>query len=69
MITAAMPSERIHRRIDELLDEIDGATQIPELDRVRALCDSVPGFDHDSEDARSFLAVAEPVTLYEVRAR
>ena len=53
-----MPSERIQRRIEALLDEADEAAAEPHWDRVRELADGVLRLDPENEDARAFLDAA-----------
>ncbi|MEZ4503460.1 MAG: protein kinase [Dehalococcoidia bacterium] len=53
-----MPSERIQRRIDALLDEVEEAAQALQWERVRELCDGVLRLDPDNEDAKHFLQAA-----------
>ena len=54
-----MVSERIHRRIDALLDEIEEASAELDWSRVRELCDGVLRFDPANEDALAFLEAAD----------
>jgi serine/threonine protein kinase/class 3 adenylate cyclase len=53
-----MPTERIQRRIDALLDETDAAAGALDWPRVRELCDGILRLDPDNEDARAYLAAA-----------
>jgi hypothetical protein len=53
-----MPSERVQRRIDNLLDQAETAVESTEWDRVRELSDAVLRVDPDNEDAKSFLQIA-----------
>ena len=54
-----MPSERIQRRVEALLDQVDEAAQALDWPRVRELCDGVLRLDPENEDARAFLGAAE----------
>ena len=53
-----MPSERIQRQIDRLLDEAEQALGAGEWERARALCQRVLTFDPEDADAAALLAVA-----------
>jgi hypothetical protein len=53
-----MPTERIQRRIDALLDETDTAAGALDWPRVRELCDGILRLDPENEDARAYLAAA-----------
>lgn len=53
-----MPSERVKRRIDRLLDEADEAVGARNWALVRELCDAVLRLDPENEDARTFLEAA-----------
>ncbi len=64
-----MPSERIQRRIDALLDEVDEAAGTLDWERVRELCDGVLRLDPENEDARTYLAAAERDTGVGVSTR
>ena len=50
-----MPSERIQRRIDALLDEADEAVSRDDWDTVRQHANAVLSFDAENDDARSYL--------------
>jgi eukaryotic-like serine/threonine-protein kinase len=54
-----MPSERIQRRIDALLDEADAAIASGEWPRARDRALDVLALDGANDDARSFLSAAE----------
>ncbi|MCH7735463.1 MAG: hypothetical protein IH961_09660, partial [Chloroflexi bacterium] len=54
-----MPSERVQRRIDRLLDEAEEAADGADWDRVRYLCDQVLRLDPDNEDAKTFAEAAQ----------
>jgi class 3 adenylate cyclase len=54
-----MPSERIQRRIDRLLDEAEAAADQDDWHEVRRLSDQVLRLDHENEDARTFLEAAD----------
>src|SRR5688572_21101233 len=54
-----MPSERIQRQIDRLLDEADDAARQLDWSTVKARAAAALGFDADSEDARQYLEAAE----------
>ncbi len=53
-----MPSQRVQRQIDALLDDVESAARALEWDRVRELCDGVLRLDPENEDARAFLDAA-----------
>ena len=55
-----MPSERVQRRIDKLLDQAEESAESQDWDDVRKNSLSVLAVDADNEDAKSFLAMAEP---------
>jgi DNA (cytosine-5)-methyltransferase 1 len=52
-----MPSERIQRRIDALLDEADGAFAVRDWARLATLADDVLKLDQENADARAAGAV------------
>ncbi len=54
-----MPSERVQRRIDRLLDEAEEAADRGEWDRVAAQTKMVQEADPDNADAATLLAMAE----------
>jgi len=54
-----MPSERIQRRIDQLLDEADEALGRKDWAAVLAVCRQVLGLDAVNTDAAAYLAAAE----------
>ena len=58
IITPAMPSERMQRRIDGLLDQADDAVSRRAWDEVRNICDAVLRLDPENEDARELIAAA-----------
>ena len=62
-----MPSERIQRRIDAFLDEADDAAGRADWPAVAERARAVLGFDPENEDARAFLAMAEPNLADELR--
>lgn len=53
-----MPSERIQRRIEALLDEADEAVGERDWERVEALVQAVLAIDSENEDAHSYLRIA-----------
>ena len=53
-----MPSERVQRRIDALLDEADTAISAREWDEVAEKSRAVLSIDTDNEDAQAFLGMA-----------
>ncbi len=55
----AMPSERVQRQIDRLLDEMEQAASDGAWDAARARATDVLAMDSENEDAKAFLAVAE----------
>jgi len=55
-----MPSERVQLQIDALLDRAGQAVTDMEWERVRDASRSVLAVDADNEDAKAFLAMAEP---------
>ena len=54
-----MPSERVQRQVDRLLDEIDTAVTDGDWEQARDLARDVLTFDSTHEEARAFLKVAE----------
>ena len=54
-----MPSERIQRRIDALLDEADEAVTARRWDEVGEKASAVLALDADNADAQAFLAMAD----------
>ena len=54
-----MASERIQRRIDRLLDQVEQAADGQDWPEVHRLARQVPGLDSNNVDAPSFLNVAE----------
>src|ERR1700674_1821010 len=54
-----MPSERVQRTVNQLLDESEQAAGAGEWARVQALCERVLTLDPENTDARSFLGGAE----------
>jgi len=54
-----MPSERVQRQIDRLLDATEAALVERDWERVRALAGDVLRLDPDNRDARSFLDACE----------
>ena len=54
-----MPSERVQRRIERLLDEADEAIARSDWDVVRDRSQNVIALDPDNGDARTFLSAAE----------
>ncbi|MCH7735658.1 MAG: hypothetical protein IH961_10655, partial [Chloroflexi bacterium] len=54
-----MPTERIQKRIDALLDEADEAVGQQDWIAVRRLCDAVLRLDHENADARAYLEASE----------
>jgi len=54
-----MASDRIQRRIDQLLDQIEREADQDNWRQVLDLARQVLGFDPDNGDAKAFLGVAE----------
>ena len=54
-----MTSERVRRRIERLLDQIEGAADQQDWDRERQLAEEVLSLDPDNVDAQTFLSAAE----------
>ena len=54
-----MASERVQRRIDRLLDQIEEAIEQRGLGHVRGLAQDVIALDRDNSDAGAFLEAAE----------
>ena len=54
-----MPSERVLRRIETLLDEADQAIAASEWERVRDRANNVLALDPENADAQELLAAAE----------
>ena len=59
IITGAMPSERIQRRIDSLLDQCDEAVDAAHWSLLAERARAVLAIDEASEDALAFLKMAE----------
>jgi len=55
-----MPSERVQRRIDRLLDQADEAAETLDWSRVDEIARSVLNIDPANADASAFLGLAEP---------
>ena len=53
-----MPSERVQRTIDQLLDEAERALAAGAWEQVRALCQRLLTIDPDNADALAFLSAA-----------
>ncbi|MCH8224074.1 MAG: hypothetical protein IH868_11755, partial [Chloroflexi bacterium] len=58
MIPGTMPSERVQRRIDRLLDQAEEAVEARDWESVRDAASAVFRVDPDNEDAKSFLQMA-----------
>ena len=54
-----MPSERVQRRIDRLLDQIEEAIEQRDWSEVRELAQDVIALDRGNNDAQAFLEAAE----------
>jgi Protein kinase domain len=54
-----MPSERIQRHIDSLLDDAESAVTERKWDLVRTRCEAILALDPENADARSYLGAAE----------
>ena len=54
-----MASERIQRRIDRLLDQIEDAADQLDWETVRERAEAVLAYDPENQDALSFLAAAQ----------
>jgi hypothetical protein len=54
-----MASERVQRRIERLLDQIEEAADQQNCARERALAEEVLALDPDNQDAQTFLVAAE----------
>ena len=54
-----MPSERVQRQIDRLLDEAEAAMRTLDWATVRARTDAVLAIEPENEDARTFLDAAD----------
>ena len=57
-----MPSERVQRRIDRLLDEAEAAADAQAWAAVRRLAREALGFDPEHADAAAFLGAADRVS-------
>ena len=53
-----MPSERVQRRIDKLLDEAEAAADVNDWPTMLARATAVIRVDPRNEDAESFVAIA-----------
>src|SRR5436190_22492288 len=56
---ARMPSERIQRRIDQLLDRAEAAIDALDWGLAKQLCEQVLTLDADNTDGPALLKVAE----------
>ena len=54
-----MPSERVQRQINRLLDEAEEASALQNWEVVRERAKHALTFDPDNPDAKDFLAAAE----------
>src|SRR5437879_2842025 len=54
-----MPSERVQRHIDRLLDEADEAVRLKDWGQVRENAHAILDLDPENADARGFLEAAE----------
>ncbi|MCA9831288.1 MAG: hypothetical protein KC495_12525, partial [Dehalococcoidia bacterium] len=54
-----MPSERMQRRIDSLLDEAESAIASMDWETVRARCQAVLALDPGNADAEAYVVAAE----------
>ena len=54
-----MPSERIQRQVDRLLDEAEAALAANDWPRVREAASNALRLDPENADARSFLEAAD----------
>ena len=54
-----MPSERIQKRIDDLLNQADDAASSRDWSSVHELAEAVLAVDPENGDATSFIAMAE----------
>ncbi len=54
-----MVNERIQRRIERLLDQVEEAADGQEWQKVQELCEEVLGLDADNSEAPAFLSAAE----------
>jgi len=54
-----MPSERVQRQIDRLLDEAESAMAGGEWETVRLRAEAVLALDADNDDARTYLQAAQ----------
>ena len=53
-----MPSERIQRRIDRLLDQMEAAADALDWQQVRDAAEGILAFEPDDETAQGFLKAA-----------
>ncbi len=54
-----MASERVQRRVDRLLDQIEEAIEQRDWSHVRELAQDVIALDRDNDDAQAFLDASE----------
>ncbi len=64
-----MPSERLQRQIDRILDQCEEAVDARDWDLVRELCDSALRIDPDNEDALPYLNASARGTAIENNSR
>ena len=58
-----MPSERIQRRIDRLLDQVEEAADARDWERTRTLAQDILDLDSENPDAMTFVDVANRTFL------
>ena len=56
--TPGMPSDRVQRHIDRLLDEADEAIALRQWEELRATCETLLSLDPDNSDASRYLILA-----------
>ena len=59
-----MPSERIQRRIDRLLDEAEAAADAGQWRQVQASAEAVRAVDAANTDAAALIAMARPMLAH-----
>ena len=58
VVSLRMPSERVQRQIEALLDEADAAIRVQDWQTVRDRAEAALAFDPDNEDAKGYLGAA-----------
>ena len=63
-----MPSERVQRQIDSLLDQAEAAMAVEDWATVRARCGAALALDPENADALTYIGAAERATARDATA-